>query len=123
MGWIESQLQLVTSRVEYLFRLISDLTNQLRAAQQGLQGAFQQWGSGSESDRSGVYYADGLSIAAFSSTTGVTVTRSWDSAHDTTSGKVWNVMPDATNALKRQILGKNPDNTYTVITESCSNHP
>lgn len=70
---------------------------------------------------SGVFYADHLTIAAHS-TDNVEVFQSWD---DTSVGTqlVLNKFPDACTATKRQLMGKNPDDSYTVVSESCIDQP
>jgi hypothetical protein len=129
MGWIENQIQIVTNRVEYLFRLLTDLTAQLRAVQQGLQSAFQQEQGTTSSGGATCWFADNLNLAA---ATGAWPTITPSSGTYTVyhanagalvsigSKTVYNFMPDATDSTKRQILGKNADGTYSVITQSCT---
>jgi hypothetical protein len=129
MGWIENQLAIVTNRVEYLFRLLQDLTGQLRAVQQGLQSAFQQTQGPSSSGGATCWYAAGLSLAGTSGGfPSITCASTTTTVYQLSAGglvsigtqTVYNAMPDACDNTKRQVLGKNADGTFSVIGQSCS---
>jgi hypothetical protein len=111
------RLEAIIQPFKDAIRQLRDQVAQLKQQQFGLGGG----GGGGGGGGSGAFYADHLSIVANGSATGITVKRSWDTANDTTSGKVWNRGPDATINTRRQYMVKNPDNTYTIIGQSCSN--
>jgi hypothetical protein len=130
VGWIESQIQIVTNRVEYLFRLLQDLTQQIRGLQKGLQGAYQQWEPNQDSGGATCYFADNLNLAGATGTwPSITPSSGSYTVYYANGGAlvslgskiVYNFMPDGTDNTKRQILGKNADATFSVIAQSCTN--
>ncbi len=130
MAWIETQLRQAQERIEYLFRWVQRLQDQLRAANQGVQAAFQQFGDSTPSNDTDVFFADHLNIAACpglltvatpTSTTGDVYKIAGGAFVLVASGAtIWNGLPDPTDNTKRQILGSNGDSTYTVKSESCT---
>ena len=128
MGWVETQVQLVITRVEYLFRWLQDLQNQLRAVQQGLQQAFQQ-SQGTAGGGTGVYFANNVGLGAASGTwpaitpavgSYVVYQASAGALSSLGSQTVQNWFPDACDGTKRQALARNADGTFSVINQSCA---
>jgi hypothetical protein len=126
MGWIESQITRAEERIEYLFRQVGELRDQLRGVQQGVQGAYQQGGGesapGNDAD---VFFANAAtgvwpSITPTSTTADVYKVAAGALVLVTAGATVYNFMPDATDATKRQILGSNGDGSYSALTQSCS---
>ncbi len=132
MGWIENQLQILTQRVETIYRYVyQDLPNQIKAANQGLRASYQQ--PTTTSSGGGVVYfcCPSSSISGGSGcpgsgspggpATGVSVYTISGGAYSlvTNSGSVYNAMPDSTTIGYLLICGANPDGTYTAISQAC----
>jgi hypothetical protein len=98
-----------------LLKQLRDAVAQLKQQQYGLEG-----GGGGGGGGQGVFYADGLSIAAHGTTSGVNIYQSWDGALASSTATIRNPMPDALTNTKRQEMIKNPDGSYSVSNESCS---
>lgn len=119
----EERIRRLEARLQPALDELRQLSNQIAGLQQqqfALGPGFAD--GGGDGGGGGIFYADGLVIAALGSITSVTLRESW-TGDPVTAPTVWNSMPDATDGSKRQLLGKNPDGTYTVINQSCSNHP
>ena len=97
-------------------RQLRDKVAGLEQKQYGMEGA-PSGGGGS----AGVFYADHLNITSGATASSVTVKRSWDGTNDTTNGTVRNIGPDATTSTRRQYLAKNPDGSYSIVGQSCTN--
>lgn len=131
-GWIEQALRNLTQRVEYLFRLISDLQAQLNNMRQQLLAAYQASGSGGSGGAAIVYFwVPGGTISAASGpppsgvpvgTSGQTVYALSSGTYSTvsTSATIYNAAGSTLVASKVVFLGKNTDGTYTALTQSCA---
>ena len=130
MSWIESQLQVLTQRVETLYRQVISLADQIKAANQGLRASYQQ-PTNTTSGGGGMYYcAPSGSIAAASGAPGGgTLSSTTANVYKITSGAyslvasgatIYNPMLSATTAGRVLAVADNGDGTYTAISQSCT---
>ena len=132
MSWIESQLQVLTQRVETLYRQVIDLANQIKAANQGLRASYQQPAGTTTSGGGGMYYcAPSGSIGAASGAPGAgapggpvsaDVYKVSGGAYSlvASSADIYNPMLSATTANHVLAVADNGDGTYTAISQSCT---
>jgi hypothetical protein len=118
MFGLEARVLEIERRLRKAVQDLADFGARLAAAeQQKLSGGAAPGAGGGGG---GVYYKTGLVIAAQATITGVAgVKQSWSGADDSASATIHNVLPNATDGSKVQLLGKNPDGSYTVIAQSC----
>lgn len=119
---LEANLQRLTGQVSQL----TDLVGQLQQQQYQPGGGMSGGGGGGAT----VFFADHLALGASSgSWPSITPSSVVSDVYKITSGafslvgsglRIYNGLPDPTDATKRQILGSNGDGTYTVISQSCS---
>jgi hypothetical protein len=124
------------ARIQNLERILADLarrfTDLLRAVQRLKD---QQWaGTGAPSSgggAAGIYFADGLNIAAasgalvgpptiHSTSADVYQITGGGAALFAASQTIYNGLPDATDNTRRQILQRNNDGTFSVVSQSCT---
>jgi ABC-type transporter Mla subunit MlaD len=117
VNYLESRVERLEQMVRDALRRLGDALERLKRLEDRM-ASLTGGGGGGGGGASGVYYSDYLNIAAHSSGTGE-VFQSWDgtSLGDKT---ILNVLPDATTNTKRQLEMRNPDGTFTIISESCS---
>jgi hypothetical protein len=127
----EGQFRALEQKVEWLYRAVMDwILPQLRGAQQGIRGTYQQPTSSSTTAGADVYVAcPAGSISPASGCPGagapglgtadVYVISGGAYVLQTPGATIYNAMPDATTGGWLLILGLNPDGTYTAISQAC----
>lgn len=129
MGWIEQRIGTCETRLEYLLRLVNNLTAQLQGNRQAIQGTYQR-PDDTGTTGGGAFFADFLTLGGCAGAlTGATPTSTTGDVYRIDSGAfvlvasgatILNGLPDATDNTMRQILAQNTDNTYTVTGQSCT---
>jgi hypothetical protein len=130
---MEGQFRSLESKVEWLYRAVMDwILPQLRGAQQGIRGLYDQPTASVTTAGSDVYVcAPAGSIAAATGAPGAGGSPAMTTADvyvisggtyvlQTASATVYNAMLSATTAGRVLVLGLNPDGTYTAISQSCT---
>jgi hypothetical protein len=94
---------------------------QIAALQQAVRTTTPGSPYGQTGGSGGIFIMAGVVIAAGASITGATVDYviGGTGIVASTNATVWNMMQSATVSGKTIVLGLNPDNSFTVITQSC----
>ena len=117
MNVLESRIRELEKWIRDSARKLSDMLGRLKRLEDRMASIGGGPGGGGGST-GGVFYADGLSIAG-GGTGSAELFQTWDDDSIGTQDII-NKLPDATTSTKRQLLIRNPDATYTIIAESCT---
>jgi hypothetical protein len=130
MGWAETRIQALETRVEYLIRWIQDLIPQINNANQTARNAFSQYPNNSGGGGTGAFFA--LSTSGSWGATGTFPTLTPGSISTTVyqaSGTsltslgtftIYNWFPASPVASKVILVEPDGAGNYVVVTQSCT---
>lgn len=121
-GWIANRLGALEARVEYLMRLISDLTQQLRGAQQATKSVGASFQNVPSSGGAGAFKCvSAAGTAAAGSSTETIQQLNAGSFSSIGTATIYNPMPsDAIPSGHTVTLAAVGDGTYMALSVSCT---
>jgi hypothetical protein len=131
MGWAETRIQALETRVEYIIRWIQDLIPQINSANQTARNAFSQYPDTSGGGGGGAFFC--LPSSAVSGATGtwptLTATSFTADVYQSASGSltlvasgatIYNEFPAGLAASKVCFCVPDGAGNYVVVTQSCT---
>jgi hypothetical protein len=121
-GWIANRLGALESRVEYLIRLIADLTQQLRGAQQAAKGVGSDYNNAPTGSGGGAFKCVSAAGTAGGGSSSETIQQlSAGSFSSIGTATIYNPMPsDAIPSGHTVTLAAVGDGTYMALSVSCT---
>jgi hypothetical protein len=130
-GWIANRLGALESRVEYLIRLIADITQQLRGVQQSAKGVGSGFQFGPSGGGGGAFFCQPSGSVAGATGTWPTLTPTSFTADVyqmvggvltliTASAGISNGFPAALVASKVCFVAADTSGAYVVVSQSCT---